>query len=170
MVFFFPPLLSNWNAHPMSLLHTDVKHITYHFGTSTFAVKPPRKRKLKSESEPGRSDPRNPSLSKHLRFLTTVRGKCNRNLILLSEWFHEPSRWQASSLVNKCQPCDCIFGTILPQHHVGTRQNGKLGRQKTLRRQEEPDVLCGVWRDHQKLGNWHKSKLGKKQSSRLNTC
>lgn len=127
---FFPTLLSNWNAHPMSLLHTDVKRITYHFGTSRFAVKSPQKRKLKSESEPGRSDPRNPNLSKHLRLLMTVRGKCNRNLILLSEWFHEPSRWQASSLVNKCKPCDCIFETTLPRHHVGPGKMGSWGDRK----------------------------------------
>lgn len=146
MVFFFPPLLSNWNAHPMSLLHTDVKHITYHFGTSTFAVKPPRKRKLKSESEPGRSDPRNPSLSKHLRFLTTVRGKCNRNLILLSEWFHEPSRWQASSLVNKCQPCDCIFGKSYLSTMLGPGKMGSWGDRKHSdgKRNQMSCVVYGV--------------------------
>ena len=154
----------------MSLLHTDVKHITYHFGTSKLAVKPPRKRKLKSESEPGRSDPRNPNLNKHLKLLKTVRGKYDRNLILLSELFHEPSRWQASSLVNKYKPCDWIFETILPRHHVEPGKVGSWGRQKTLRQQVKADVLCGVLCDHQKLGNWHKSKLVTKQSSILNTC
>lgn len=38
-------------------------------------MKSPRKRNLKSESEPGRSDPRTPNLNKHLELLMTVRGK-----------------------------------------------------------------------------------------------
>lgn len=52
-----------------------MKHIMYLFGTGRFAVKSPRKRNLKSESEPGRSDPRNSHFNKHLGLLMTVRGK-----------------------------------------------------------------------------------------------
>ena len=51
--------------------------VTYHvsFGTKEFAVKPPRKRNLNTDPEPGSSDPRHPNLSEHLVLLTPVRGK-----------------------------------------------------------------------------------------------
>lgn len=142
------------------------KMFMYPLTPRAFAVMPPRKRNLKIEPEPGSLDPRQPTLNKHLVLLMTVRGKLvTESIFCFFKWFHEPSRWQVLSLVNKCKTKWLpSLKQSLPRHHDWARVGWGVRQRQ---------VWCGhmqVWCDHQKPRNSHKNKLDKKQHSVLNTC